>query len=111
MAKIVFRYAPKLYLGQSMNEEKLDKIKKKLDKNPFFANVWILAFATSPLDQLEFYDSKWIRFRSYEGFEPYVVGICKNEQEALELVERIAKDCFSERGDCALREYLSWQAS
>lgn len=108
MGKIQYHYAPNLYLGKSMKPKKVDKIKKKLDKNSFFAKVYLLTFASNPADQLEYFDARWIRFRKYEGYEPYVIGICADEEEALELVETIARECFDKRGDCALREYLAW---
>ena len=107
MTKIQFRYAPRLYLGKSMKEKKVDKIKKRLDKNLFFAKLYLLTFASNPSDQLEFFDTRLIRLRTYAGYSPYVIGLCKNESEALELVEIIAKECYEERGDCALREFLS----
>ena len=107
LTKIPFRYAPHLYLGKSMKKKKLDKIKKRLDRNSFFLKLYLLTFATNPSDQLEFFDIRLIRLRNYEGYEPYVIGICRNKTEALELVEKIAKECYKKRGDLALREYLS----
>lgn len=105
-----FVYSPRLYLGESISEKKLDKIKKKLEKKPLWAGVVLLALAHNPDDQLEFFDARQLAQRCYEGYVPHVVGIAADRDEALALVERIVQECLEERGDCALKEYLScWQ--
>ena len=51
-------YHPNLYLGDSINAEKLDKIKRKLENKPLLAGVFVIALSGNPEDQLEFYASK-----------------------------------------------------
>lgn len=101
-----YNFASKLYLGESIDHKKLDKIKKKLQKRPLLAKVYLLALATNPTDQLEFYDSRWLMFRHYDGYVPYIVGIASDEDEAIALVKTITEDCITKRGDCKLREFL-----
>jgi len=102
-----YKFAQKIYLGESIDSKKLDKIKKKLKKAPLFAHVYLLALATNETDQLEFFDARWLLFRHYDGYVPYIVGIASDEGEALSLVQQIVDECIRERGDCSLREYLS----
>ena len=102
-----FVYAPKLYLGDGIKAKNLDKIKKKLENKPLFANVFLLTFATAESDQLEFFDARILTKRHYEGYVPYIIGIAADKREAIELVEQIVKECLEKRGDCSLREYLS----
>ena len=45
-------FAPNLYLGESIASEKLDKLKKRLEKKPLLANVYLITPAKNPADQL-----------------------------------------------------------
>lgn len=100
-------FYPKLYLGEGIKETKLDKIKKKLVENPLWANVYILTFARNSADQLEFFDARQLTQRFYEQRPLLVLGIAKDYEDALQLVERITRECLNERGDCRLKEYLT----
>lgn len=97
---------PKLYLGDSINEKKLDKIMKKLKNKPLFSGVYLIAISRSASDQLDIFDAKQLVQSYYKKNPPYVVGIAGNREEAVELVERIVRECLESRGDCALKEYL-----
>lgn len=99
-------YHPNLYLGESINAQKLDKIKRKLEKKPLLSGVFVLALSKNPKDQLEFYAARELVQRYYEKNPPCVVGLAGSYEEAMGLVERLAQDCLRARGDCALKEYL-----
>lgn len=99
-------YAPKLYLGESIASEKLDKIKDKLDKMPLLANVYIITPARNPADQLDIFDARQLIQPHYNGEEIHVIGIASGYEEALQLIEQITRECLETRGDCRLREYL-----
>lgn len=100
------RFYPDLYLGESIKQKKLDKIKKKLEQNPLFAGVYVLALSRNPSDQLELYDAKQLAQSYYKENPPYIIGLVKNRQEGLELIEKIVGECLEARGDCSLKEYL-----
>lgn len=100
-------FYPKLYLGEGIKETKLDKIKKKLVKNPLLANVYVLTFAQNPADQLEFFDARQLGQRFYDRYPLEIIGIARDYEDALKLVEQITRECLSERGDCRLKEYLT----
>ena len=70
-------FAPNLYLGESIASEKLDKLKKRLEKKPH-----------------------------YKKEEFLILGIAAGYEEALQLIEQITGECLDARGDCNLREYL-----
>ena len=99
-------YHPDLYLGESINGKKLDRIKKKLEKHPLFSGIFLIAFSRNPHDQLEIYEAKQLAQSYYRKYPPYIVGMAGSRQEALTLVEKIVTECLSARGDCALKEYL-----
>ncbi|MCD7836822.1 MAG: hypothetical protein LUG83_09305 [Lachnospiraceae bacterium] len=102
-----YKFASRIYLGESIDSKKMGKIIKKLKKAPLLAHVYLLALATNDEDQLEFFDSRWLLTRSYDGYIPYIVGIASDREEAVMLIRRIVEECLKERGDCSLREYLS----
>ncbi len=95
-----------LYLGEGMKGKKTDKIKRMLIKKPLFADVYVLTLAQNVSDQLEFFDCKQLAQHYYENNPVYVIGIAKDYNDALKLVERITQECFLNRGDCRLKEYL-----
>lgn len=100
------KYAPNLYLGESIASEKLDKLKKRLDKKPLLANVYLITPARNPADQLDIFDARQLVQPHYKKEEFLVLGIASGYEEALQLIEQIAEECLESRGDCNLREYL-----
>jgi len=105
MAKRV-RYRSKLYLSEGITRKKLDKIKKKLEKNPLFSGAFLIAVSANPSDQLEIFDARQLIQSYYEKNPPYVIGIAESREEAFALIEQIVQECLRERGDCSLKEYL-----
>ncbi|MCH5341675.1 MAG: hypothetical protein J1E01_09415 [Acetatifactor sp.] len=103
---ISLTYRPDLYLGDSINENKLDKIIKKLEKNPVFSGVFLITVSRNASDQLDIFDARQLAQSYYKKHPPYVVGIAGSHDEAVELVERLVQECLRARGDCALKEYL-----
>lgn len=103
---IDLRYHRNLYLGESINAEKLDKLKKKLETKPFLSSVFLITLSRNPSDQLEIYDAKQLVQSYYKKNPPLVIGIAGSYGEAVTLVERIVEECLQSRGDCSLKEYL-----
>lgn len=103
---IALRYHPKLYLGDSVNVKKLDKIKKKLENKPLFSGVFLITLSRNPSDQLEIYDAKQLVQSYYKKNPPYVVGLAGNHEEAVDLIVQMTEECLINRGDCRLKEYL-----
>ncbi len=99
-------YHPDLYLGESIKEKELEKIKRKLENWPLFSGVFLLALSRNASDQLEIYAARELVWRYYEKHPPHIVGIAGNWGEAVALVVAIVQECLQERGDCALKEYL-----
>lgn len=100
------QYHPKLYLGESISESKLDKIKKQLKKQPLLSNVYLITVSRNPVDQLDIFSAKQLVQNYYSKYPVYVIGIASNYEEALAVIENIVQECLGARGDCALKEYL-----
>ena len=99
-------YHHRLYLGESISELKLDKIKRRLKKQPLFSNVYLLTVSRNQSDQLDIFAAKQLVQNYYKKYPVYVVGIASDYNEAVALVEKIVQECLLARGDCALKEYL-----
>ncbi len=103
---VKLNYHPDLYLGESIDREKLDRIKKKLENKPLLSGVFLIAVSRNPSDQLEIYNARQLVQRYYAQNPPYVVGIAGSHSEAVAMVEQMVLECLENRGDCALKEYL-----
>lgn len=103
---ISLKYHPRLYLGDSVNVKKLDKIKKKLENKPLFSGIFLITLSRNPSDQLEIYAARQLAQSYYKKYPPYVVGLAGNYGEAVALVTQMAEECLVSRGDCRLKEYL-----
>ena len=99
-------YHPRLYLGESIKERKLEKIKRKLENKPLLSGVVLIAISPSVSDQLEIYEARQLAQNYYRKNPPYVVGIAGSREEAVDMVGQLAQECVQKRGDCALKEYL-----
>ena len=100
------KFAQNLYLGEGIAPEKLDKLKKRLNKKPLLANVYLITPARNPVDQLDIFDARQLVQPHYKDEEFLVLGMASGYEDALQLIERVTGECLKARGDCNLREYL-----
>ena len=100
------KFAQNLYLGEGIAPEKLDKLKKRLNKKPLLAKVYLITPARNPADQLDIFDARQLVQPHYKDEEFLVLGMASGYEDALQLIERITGECLKARGDCNLREYL-----
>lgn len=99
-------YHHRLYLGTSISESKLDKIKKTLEKHPLRSNVFLITISRNSSDQLEIFSARQLVQNYYDKYPIYVIGIASDYEEAVAMIEKIVQECLQVRGDCALKEYL-----
>lgn len=99
-------FSSHLYVGESMSDRKLDKIKTKLLKKPISCGAYVITLSKNVHDQLDIIQTRQLAQRFYQNYELRVVGIASNRDEAVELVEKMLQNCIKERGDCRVKEYL-----
>ena len=90
-------FSEKLYLSDSIDCRKLDKLKSKLRNTPFLAKVFLITIAMNEKDQLDILESKYLTFPFYNSYPLTVVGLAKSNAEAVHLVQKIFQDCLDER--------------
>lgn len=93
-----------LYVGEQVDN--LQRIKKRLKKGSFLANVYVVTLAAGN-DLLEIYDSKVFVQPYYKTFQRPIVGIAADYAEALDLVIRIIRESYETRGDYDVKAYLT----
>lgn len=99
-------YFSNLYVGEGITEKKLDKIKRNLEVRPLLSNVYLVTLSQNKDNQLDIFQARQLVQRFYSTHPVCIVGIANTYDDAIALVEEIAKECLKERGDCALKEFL-----
>lgn len=94
-----YRY---LYVGDNIKNP--NKIKWKL-KHHAGVQVYVITIAAGN-DQLELFQSAYLKQKYFRKHPPIVVGIASDYNEAVQIVMRITQECLSITGNCNLKEYL-----
>ena len=104
MNKINFHYH--LRLGEGLEYKDLMQMKKNLRNDPVGANLFLITLSSNEQEQLDIYDAKYLIQKYYSKNPPYVIGIAKEKEHAISLVEELMQECVSSRGDANLKAYL-----
>jgi len=94
-----------LWMGKDL-DEKLWKIKWKINHNVGQLNIYLLTIPTNPHNQLEIIHSAMLLFKHYPKKDLYIVGIAKGYEEALSLVCQITEQTLRETHTANIREYI-----
>ena len=84
------RFYKNLYVSESMTKKK-EKVIAKLNKKKYPLNTYVIALIEEGENQLEFYSTLMFR----QGYD-----------DALYLVEEIAKEVYEKTGDLDIRSYI-----
>lgn len=95
-------YKP-LYVGDSVRHP--DRVLHQLKKGSLMIKAYVITFAAGK-DLLEIYNAHIFAQKYYQHFDRPIVGIAGDYREAVDMVVKITEECFAQRGDCALKEYL-----
>ena len=100
-------FASHIYVGDSIDRTNLDKIKNKIQTNPLFTDYYFIMPASNPDEQLDILNTRQLIQPFYQKVDFYVLGIARNYQEALSLIQQMTNDCLQARGDALLKEYVA----
>lgn len=67
-------------LERASQPEKLDKLKKRLNKKPLLANVYLITPARNPADQLDIFDARQLVQPHYKDEEFLVLGMASGSR-------------------------------
>lgn len=99
-------FSEKLYIGESMDVRKLDKMKKNLCNTPVLTKIFLITISTNPAEQLDIIASKYLTYTYYNTHPLHVVGLAKSNGEAVGLVQKMVQDCLDTQGDVDLKAFL-----
>ena len=99
-------FSEELYIGESIDIGKLDKIKKSLWNTPVLTKIFLITISTNPAEQLDIIESKYLTYAYYNTHPLHVVGLAKSNNEAVGLVQKIVQDCLDTQGDVDLKAFL-----
>lgn len=97
-----------LYVSESL-EKKKDKIIQKMKQGKYPFTIYILALIEEGENQMEFYSAALLRQKVVSDDGIFVVGIAAGYDDAVYLVEDIAKEVYEKTGDLDIRSYIREQ--
>lgn len=103
------RYYRYLYWGgglEEKKEKKKEKIIRKLEQGKLQVDIYVLTLAGNERNHLEIYPSALFLQPDFPNENFFVVGITKGYEDAVELVEEIAKEVYNETEGADIRSYI-----
>lgn len=97
------KFYKNLYIGDTITNP--GKVKRKLKKYAKLQNVYVVAYMAEN-HQLEIYHSLMMQQSYYKDNPPCIVGIAGSQEEAVQLVCRIAMEAVDATGSADLIAYL-----
>lgn len=95
----------RLYMTESLKKKKR-QIVWKLKTKKFMPSVYVIVLAESE-DLLEIYHSALLKQPYYKYNPPFIVGIAKNYEEAVKLVQEILLDVKQKSGNYDVKAFCS----
>ena len=99
----------KYYHDLFMSEELLPNKKKiihKLEKNKVQIEKYLVVLPKGSRNHLEIYNSVYLIQNVFDKDEMFIVGITKDRQDAMQLVEKITQEVYDETSGVDIRNYI-----
>jgi hypothetical protein len=100
---VKIKFYPNLYVGPGIKNP--NKVKWKLRRNAGQLQVYIIALAQGS-DQLEIYHCAFLQQKYYKKHPPYIIGIAKGHEEAINIVIDITQAALAKNGYPDLKKFL-----
>lgn len=97
------KFYKNLYVGDTIKNPA--KIRRKLKKYAKLNNVYLITYMEENR-QLEIYHCLMLQQYYYKDNPPYIIGIAGSQEEAAQIICRIAEESVSKTGKADLVEYL-----
>lgn len=94
-----------LYLGEGIAPN-ARKIINKIKKNKPTIDVYVIALASNPENQLDLIPSWEFLQKGYPTDHVRVIGLAKGKKEALQLVTSLVDEVYQKTGDVKILDYL-----
>lgn len=99
-------YSDKLYLSESINEKKLNKIKRNIKQGRGRFDIYIISLSNNAHDQLDIFHNAMFKQKIYRKFDIRIVGLATSYDEALVVIQRILDDTMQETNTVDMKGFL-----
>ena len=89
-----------------INIHKIEQIKKKIEKNKWQFEIYLIALTKNDNNHLEIFNSVLLLQEAISKNELFLVGIASGYTESLELVEKITQEVYDETSGVDIRNYI-----
>ena len=83
-----------------------EKIQKKIENDEWQLEKYLIVLTDNPRNHLEIFQSVLLIQKAIQKETVFVVGIASGYEEALELVEKIAREVYDETKGTDIRNYI-----
>ncbi len=98
------RFIDRLYFGERA-KRKSAKLVKKIRKGSRMTGAYVVCLPENRSEPMEFYSARLLLQDYYKTHEPVILGIAADEDEAIEVVNSIIKDCIEKTGSVDVRSF------
>lgn len=102
----VHKFYKYLYWDENIPEKKRNRIKWRLKVSKRDNPCYVLILSEG-VDQLEIYNSLVFLQPYYRNHPKFIIGIASGYEEAVNMVQQIAEDCYLKNGNADLKKYLA----
>lgn len=94
-----------LYVGEGI-KPKAKQIINRIKKNKPTIDVYVIALASNPENQLDIIPSMELLQKGYPTEQIRVIGLAKGKAEALQIVTSLVDEIYQKTGDVKVLDYL-----
>ncbi len=99
------RYYRNLYLHKNL-KKRTKKIISRLNKGVYKPAVSLVVLPDNQGEQLEIVDTMQMRQKDFPQQDLFIVGIAKDQGDALKMVAEIVEEVYNETGGTDVRSYI-----
>ncbi len=100
------QYYRNLYVDEKLSERKKDRILSGLNDGVYRPAAYLIVLPNRPEDQLEIIETSQLRQKQYPEKDFFVVGIAKDQGDAIKMVAEIVEEVYNETGETDVRSYI-----
>lgn len=108
---IKIKLPDKLYIGESLLEENINKLCLRLRFRPKKTKLYTILVSENPSDQLDIVQSHYLGSKLYNSRVIKLVGLASTHKEAVELVCKITDECVAKTGGAYIKQFLEGETS
>lgn len=101
----MLNWSENLIIGPKVKSE-AGQIRSKLDKKKTVLNRFVITLASNGSDELDIVNTTFLGQELVSDNLPVIIAMAYDRKEALEIVSRLADQCYRDTGDAYLKNYL-----